>query len=53
MADLVLLPLALDGDGVDLDVQHDEAPELVEFEVHPELFGFREFLLHFSLLFGD
>jgi hypothetical protein len=44
------MPLALDGDGVDFYVEDDEAPELVEFEVHPELFGFREFLLHVSLL---
>jgi hypothetical protein len=35
-----LSPFALDGDGVDLDVEYDEAPELVEFEVHPEFFGF-------------
>jgi hypothetical protein len=44
------MPLALNGHGVDFDVQDDEAPELVEFEVHPELFGLREFLLHVRLL---
>jgi hypothetical protein len=38
--DLGLLPLALYGDGVDLDVQHNETPQLIEFEVHPELFRF-------------
>jgi hypothetical protein len=38
------MPLALDGHGVDFDVQNDEAPELVEFEVHPELFGLGKFL---------
>ena len=35
---LELLPLALYGDGVDLDVEHNETPELVELAVHPELF---------------
>jgi hypothetical protein len=35
-----LSPLALDGDSVDLDIEYDEAPKLVELEVHPELFGF-------------
>ena len=39
-----LAPLALDGYRVDLDVQHDETPELIGFEVHPELFGLGEFL---------
>jgi hypothetical protein len=30
--------------GEDLQVQDNESPELIEFEVHPKLFGFREFL---------
>ena len=33
-----LLPLALNGDGVYLDIEHNEAPELINLEVHPELF---------------
>lgn len=37
---LKLSPLALYGDGVDLDVQNDEAPQLIELVVHPELFRF-------------
>jgi hypothetical protein len=50
-----LSPFALHGNRVNLYIQHDEAPQLVEFEVHPELFGFREFFLcvHDVLLFRD
>ena len=35
-----LFPLALYGDHVYLYVQNNEAPQLVEFIVHPELFRF-------------
>jgi hypothetical protein len=42
---IFLLPLALHGNCIHLDVEHDEAPQLVELEVHPELFRIREFLL--------
>jgi hypothetical protein len=31
-------------------VQNNEAPELIQFKVHPELFGFGKFLLHVGLL---
>ena len=49
-----LVPLALHSDCINLDVQHDEAPELIQLEVHPELFRFGKFLFHGqTLLFGD
>jgi len=30
-------------------IQNNEAPEQVEFKVHPEFFGFGKFLLHVGL----
>jgi hypothetical protein len=36
----------LHGCYVYFDVQNNEAPELIKFEVHPELLGFGKFLLH-------
>ncbi len=50
---MVLFPFALHGNRVNLEIQHDETPQLIQFEVHPELFGFGKFLLHFVLLFGN
>ena len=49
------MPLALNGNRVNFDVQHDETPELIQLEIHPELFCLAKFLfaLHVSLLFGD
>ena len=39
-----LFPLALYRDGVYLDVQHNETPQLIKLVVHPELFRSRESL---------
>ena len=52
---LLLLPLTLHSYRVHFDVEHDEPPQLVELEVHPELFRVREFFLcvHGTLLLGD
>ena len=49
------MPLTLHSDRVDLDVKHNEAPQLIQFKVHPEFFSFAKFLfgLHVSLLFRD
>jgi hypothetical protein len=35
-----LFPLALHGHRVDLDVEHNETPQLIKLEAHPELFRF-------------
>jgi hypothetical protein len=37
---VVLPPFALHGDAIHFDVQDDETPQLIQFEVHPEFFGF-------------
>jgi len=52
---LALVPLALNGNCINFDVQHNEAPKLIQLEVHPKLFRLAKFLfaLHVSLLFGD
>lgn len=50
-----LVPLTLHSDRVDLNIKHNETPQLIQLEIHPELFCFAKFLfvLHVSLLFRD
>jgi hypothetical protein len=45
-----LAEFALNSDGINFDIQNDEAPQLIELEVHPEFFGAGKLLLAHGFL---